>query len=92
MPAEPTILSEHLSITKSLEVADAPLSNSLAPTAKITTTQTESIIARHVENDLGMSIKDVMFNASQTGVEESMDQVMDTVQKLGAKSGAAKAV
>ena len=92
MPAEPTILSEHLSITKSLKVADAPLSNSLTPTANITTTQTESIIARHVENDLGMSIKDVMFNASQTGVEESMDQVMDTVQKLGAKSGAAKAV
>ncbi|ORX37016.1 hypothetical protein BD324DRAFT_624491 [Kockovaella imperatae] len=83
---EPSILAQHLSITRSLETANP--ASSLSSTLNIST-HSESLITRTVEQDLGMSIKDALVNASQTGAEEDMDQVAEIAKQLVAKSGEA---
>lgn len=40
------------------------------------------MIAQTLEQDLGVSVRDVLSNAGQTGVEEQMDQVVEVAKAL----------
>ena len=57
----------------------AALPETLPSTAFI---ETNSIIARHIEQEAGATFKEVFSNAGQTGVEEQMDTIGDVAKAL----------
>ena len=72
-----SILSQHLSLrpsgqTNSLLEHLPTNSNFSASTG---TTTTSSIVAQTLEMDIGLTLRETMSNAGQTGVEEVMEQV-----------------
>lgn len=80
----PASLLETLSTT-----VETSLSNGTASTSSTTT----SIIAQTLEQDAGVSIKEAISNAGQTGVEEVVEQMADTAKAmLGGQSSVAAAV
>ena len=46
-----------------------------------------STTARLLERDLGVSIRDAIYNAGETGVEEQMDQVVDVAKAISSGHG-----
>jgi hypothetical protein len=58
-----------------------------------TSSTTTSIIAQTLEKDVGVSVKEAISNAGQTGVEEVVEQMGDTAKAmLGGQSSVAAAV
>lgn len=91
--AESSILGQHLSLSraqgmgKSSSVLEtishspvpAPLENHIVSPARLgTSTGTStSIVAQTLEMDVGVSVKEAISNAGQTGVEEVAEQLGD---------------
>jgi hypothetical protein len=50
----------------------------------MTTSSTSSgtIVARTLERDLGVSLREAITNAGQTGAEEQMDQVVEMAKAI----------
>ncbi|OCF35072.1 hypothetical protein I316_03112 [Kwoniella heveanensis BCC8398] len=58
-------------------------------TASTMSSSTRTIVSRTLEDDLGTTLKEVMSNAMQTGVEEQMDEVADLAKNLVQAGGKA---
>ncbi|WVQ96571.1 hypothetical protein IAU59_003676 [Kwoniella sp. CBS 9459] len=58
------------------------LTNTASSSSASTMSSTRTIVSRTLEEDLGTTLKEVMSNAMQTGVEEQMDEVADLAKNL----------
>ncbi|WWC71184.1 uncharacterized protein I206_105137 [Kwoniella pini CBS 10737] len=83
---EPSLLSQHLthvtqptSITSSVSTSLHSLSG---PGASSTISSTRTLVTQTLEADAGVTLKEVMSNAMQTGVEEQMDEVAEVAKHL----------
>ncbi|ORY31791.1 hypothetical protein BCR39DRAFT_587311 [Naematelia encephala] len=87
---ESSLLSSRLTQLTSEATASLPLPNPnpnsiLSESQTIMTSNiasTRSTIAKTLEKDLGVSIRDALSNSAQTGVEEQMDQVADIARAV----------
>jgi hypothetical protein len=72
-----SILSQHLSLRPSNQTTSLleHLPHTNLPSTKTTTTTTSSIVAQTLEIDVGVTVREAISNAGQTGVEEVMEQV-----------------
>jgi hypothetical protein len=55
----------------------APLENHIMSPARLGTSTSTSIVAQTLEMDVGVSVKEAISNAGQTGVEEVAEQLGD---------------
>ncbi|WVF69062.1 hypothetical protein IAT40_003836 [Kwoniella sp. CBS 6097] len=58
------------------------ITNTASSSTASTMSSTRTIVSRTLEEDLGTTLKEVMSNAMQTGVEEQMDEVADLAKNL----------
>ncbi|KAK8864128.1 hypothetical protein IAR55_001374 [Kwoniella newhampshirensis] len=90
---ETSLLAEHLShirppTTTLQTTTTTATTTSLTATAGSTiTSSTRTIVTQALEEDLGVTLKEVMSNATQTGLEEQMDQIVDVAKTLAAGNG-----
>lgn len=93
-PGNTTSLLESLTntnttTTTSTSTSLSTLSSELTQTGKTTATAgSRSIIAQTLEQDVGVSIKEAISNAGQTGLEEVVEQLTETGKAI-MKGGAA---
>ncbi|WVQ73544.1 hypothetical protein IAR50_003120 [Cryptococcus sp. DSM 104548] len=90
-----SLLSQHLSQTSSF--ATNPIKSNILNSFShdtMPTTSARSLIGQVLEQDVGFTLKEAFSNAAQTGVEEQVDKMGDTVKllaqgdKIGVKVGA----
>lgn len=84
---EGSLLSHHLSHTIAVKPTNLP-SLSLNPTSipstmlSATSATTRTIVGQVLEEDLGVTLKQAMSNAAETGLEEQVDQFTDATKAL----------
>ncbi|WVW85133.1 hypothetical protein I302_107170 [Kwoniella bestiolae CBS 10118] len=83
---EPSLLSQHLSHlptqTTSTTATISTTLNSLPGPSTSTISSTRTLVTQTLEADAGVTLKEVMSNALQTGVEEQMDEVTEIAKTL----------
>ncbi|WVQ92729.1 hypothetical protein IAS59_006545 [Cryptococcus gattii] len=85
--SEGSLLSHHLSHTTTFESTALPSLSinstaipSIMPSATSNTIRT--IVGQAVEKDLGMTLKEAMSNAAETGLEDQVDHFTDATKTL----------
>nr|XP_031857418.1 uncharacterized protein CI109_007197 [Kwoniella shandongensis]KAA5524490.1 hypothetical protein CI109_007197 [Kwoniella shandongensis] len=84
---ETSLLAEHLSHirapTTTIQTTTTTTTSTITTTTGTTlTSSSKTIVTKALEEDLGVTLKEVMSNATQTGLEEQMDQVVDMAKTL----------
>nr|XP_018261935.1 uncharacterized protein I303_04950 [Kwoniella dejecticola CBS 10117]OBR84093.1 hypothetical protein I303_04950 [Kwoniella dejecticola CBS 10117] len=85
---ESSLLSQHLTHVPQPTSITSSMSTSLSanalpgPGANSTISTTRTLVTQTLEADAGVTLKEVMSNAMQTGVEEQMDEVAEVAKHL----------
>ena len=89
---EPSLLTQHLShVATTASEATTTMLSAVPREAQLSSTRitsdTQTFVSRTLERDLGVSVRDVLGNATQTGVEEQADDLAEVVKALVDQSG-----
>ncbi|WWD05134.1 hypothetical protein V865_003206 [Kwoniella europaea PYCC6329] len=82
---EPSLLSQHLShipTQSTTTTTTSTISTTLNSISGATSSSTRTLVTQTLEADAGVTLKEVMSNALQTGVEEQMDEVAEIAKTL----------
>ncbi|WRT66762.1 uncharacterized protein IL334_003725 [Kwoniella shivajii] len=91
--AEPSLFSQHLShVPQSTSISTTTTTlNTLPGSSTSTISSTRTLVTQTLEANSGLTLKEVMSNAMQTGVEEQMDEVAEIAKGLVEGRGAGSA-
>lgn len=77
-----SILSHHLTLSPHPPSLNTTSLLHSHPNLAASGSSTQSVITSAIEQDMGQTLKEVLSNAGQTGVEEQMDQVVEVAKVL----------
>lgn len=79
-PGEVKAISSSTSTVTNTVLSEAGAEASSVSTTSMTVTTETSVVGRVLERDMGVTVKEAMTNAGETGVQETTEQTLEAVQ------------